>query len=225
MRQISQWLLAASSLIVCSEAVSQDLFKSSNSTTHSYNYIEVQYLLGIETSPPVLGTLLIDVTDEWSFKAEYRSLDFGDVGNVVPAAAQNNFAVTLEAIQYSVGGLYHTPSVNFDQSDWVMGFMLGRSEQTVDLTEVTTLERFSIDDTFSFQEVYAGVRRTLSPKLEGEATVNFYRTADFDDLTLDVKLVYRAIDNFDVALSANQLVSSDEFQGSDILGIGLRYTW
>ena len=216
MRCARKGLTAVLGFMLSAPVYAQDLFSSTNSTTHSYNYLEAQYLVGVDASPPVLATLLLDVTDNASFKAEYLSQDFGDVG--ARLGLLSGQVVLAEARLLSIGGLYHQPLPMIDQSDWIAGLMFGRAEVEVEAPSIGV----KADDAYSFQEIYAGLRKTLGPRLEGEASVNFYRDSNSTDVTADVKLVYRVATSFDIALAGNELGGGE---GSNILGIGLRYTW
>ncbi|MFK7996270.1 MAG: hypothetical protein AB8B87_19180 [Granulosicoccus sp.] len=207
-------LLVIASALFSTSALSQDLFSSTNSTVHSYNYLEVQYLTDMDASPPVLAALLLDISDNWSFKAEYLNQEYDDLASEFDFV-DNSVVVTASAQVLSAGGLYHHPFSRMAQSDWIAGFMLGRTEVSVEIPSIN----FSGEADQSFQEFYAGIRRTFTPKLEGEATINLYRDSDTTDTTYDVKVVYRAFEAFDVAVAGNEL------GGADIIGIGLRYTW
>lgn len=207
-------LLALATLILATPAWSQDLFRSANTTTHSYNYVEAQYVFDVDASPPVLATLLLDITNNWSFKAEYYNVDDTDSIPLIEGDS-TLFEVTAEAQVLSLGGLYHAPFNWMDRSDWIAGLMIGRIELE---GEVPAFD-FQVDDTVNFQEVYLGLRRTFSSRVEGEATVNYYRDSDDNETTADVKLIFRVLDPFDIALSGNEL------GGEDLFGIGLRYTW
>lgn len=214
MRQIKLWALALASTLLSTSAISQDLFSSTNSTVHSYSYVEVQYLLDVDAKPPLLASLLLDVSDHWSLKAEYLNQDFGNV------AAQfgldpNRVQLLASAQALGIGGLYHQPLAQIDQTDWIAGFMLGRIEI---VGEAPAINR-STREAQGFQEFYAGLRRTFSSRLEGEAALNLLHTDGEVDLTVDVKFVFRVINSIDLALAGNEL------GGADIIGIGLRYTW
>jgi len=214
MRHTGRWALAVASLMLSTSALSQDFFSSTNSTVHSYNYLELQYLLDVDASPPVLATMVLDISNNWSLKAEYLNQDFGDVTEEF-GFDPDMFSFEAEAQVISVGGLYHAPLASVEQTDWIAGLMLGRiyvSVKEIDLDIV-------VEDDSGFQEVYAGFRRTFSPRLEGEATLSYFRTSDDSDTTADVTIVYRAFEKLDVALAGNELGDAD------IIGIGLRYTW
>ncbi|MFK8079450.1 MAG: hypothetical protein AB8B97_04130 [Granulosicoccus sp.] len=218
MRPEGKWLLALVGTVLSSSALSQDLFRSTNSTVHSYNYVEVQYLVDTDASPPLLATLLIDLSDRWSVKAEFRNQDIDLVG--VTEAGENQagtdpIELSFEAQTLAIGALYHQPLALMNQSDWIAGFMIGREEASVKVAA----QNISAEINTDFQEIYAGVRRTLAARLEGEAALNYYRSDNRDQLSGDVKLVYRAFDNVDVALAINNIGDTDLF------GIGLRYTW
>ena len=214
MRIISGCILASFTLALLSgNAHAQDLFRSTNTTSHNYNFVEAQYLVGLETTPPVLATVLLDVFRNWSIKGEFQQYDFGNL------AEEDEAAITVEAISVAVGGLYHRPFPLVEGSDLIAGFLVGRLELTVEAEETgDTL----FEDGLNFQELYAGFRKTLARKLEGEVSLNYYRDEFDDEFTADVKLVYRVIRSFDVALAGNQL-GGGEF--GNIIGIGARYTW
>ena len=225
MRVINGCILAWTALALLSggRAQAQDLFSSTNTTTHSYNFVEAQYLVGIDASPPVLASVLLDVWHNWSIKGEFLRQDFGNVAELV-GLDSSLFDVNAELTAISVGGLYHQPLSILRQSDWIAGFLIGWGEGVVES------EQLAVDrkDRFSFQEVYAGFRKTLAARLEGELTLNYLRSpgADTNEFSADVKLVYRVVRSFDVALSGNTL-GGDGLSGNDgnILGIGFRYTW
>ena len=217
MRIIKGCMLAATTLALLSgKAEAQDFFGSTNTTSINYNYIEAQYLVDIDSTPPVLATVLIDVFDNWSITGEYTSQDFGNVAEL--AGLNPEFAViNAEVTAISVGGLYHRSFPFLKQSDWIAGVLLGRAEVVAEAPAIGAEETTK----FNFQEFFAGIRKTLTPKLEGELTLNYFRALDDDDITADVTLVYRLLRSFDVALSGNE-IGGDE---GNILGVGLRYTW
>jgi len=210
MRPRGKWLLALAGTLLSNSAVSQDLFRSTNTTVHSYNYLEVQYLVDTDASPPLLATLLVDVSQRWSIKAEYRNQDFE-----FSAATEDQLDLSYEAQTLAIGALYHKPFARMKQSDWIAGFMVGREELSVSIPE----RNLSGSLETNFQEVYAGVRRTFSSKVEGEAALNYFRDENRNQLSGDVKIVYRALEKVDVALAINNIGDSDLF------GIGFRYTW
>ncbi|MFK7861766.1 MAG: hypothetical protein AB8B64_23320 [Granulosicoccus sp.] len=213
----SKLMLAIAGTVLGTPALSQDLFRSTNTTVHSYSYVEVQYLVDSDASPPLLAALLLDVSSRLSVRAEYLNQDY-----FVGANPEINRPESNQDVQeLSIGGLYHQPFSRMKQLDWIAGFMLGRGEVNIELPT----QRFNGTLEYDFQELYAGIRRTLASKLEVEALLNFRRQ---DELTLDTvttvitgdaKLVYRAFDKVDVALAINEIGDGDQF------GIGLRYTW
>ncbi len=235
MRRIASSVIACLSVAISGAVTAQDLFSSTNSTEHSYNYLEVQYLLDTEASPPVLATLLVNLTDSWSFKAEFSNQDFSDASDELGLDAlleeegldpdAVNARAGIESRWISAGVLYFKPLANLERSDWIAGLMYGQIDVTVDITLRfgPPLPPFLLEESedFNFQEFYIGIRRTFSPNLEGEATINRFQSSDlFSETTGDVKLVYRVRESLDVALAANELTGNDEF-----FGIGLRYTW
>lgn len=217
MRVISRYILASTTLVLFGgNAHAQDLFGSTNTTSHSYNYIEAQYLVDVDATPPVLASILLDASDHWSIKGEYIKQDFGnqaDLAGLDPSVIEINAEITA----VSVGGLYHRPFSMLKRSDWIAGFMVGRAEILIESEQLG----FRESSNFSFQELYAGIRKTFTPKLEGEVAINYYRDSDTSDFSGDVKVVYRVIRSFDVALAVNE-INSD---GDNFVGIGLRYTW
>ena len=215
MRHIGSLLLATGTALCCGGVQAQDLFSSTNTTVHSYNYVEVQYLIDMDTKPPVLASAVLDITENWSLKAEYIQQDFGDIAGFFGESIPEDVIVTLEGQIYSAGALYHKPLESISQSDWIAGFMFGRLEAELKAPQFGVSESFSE----SFSEIYAGIRRTLTTELEGEVAVNYYRSSDSSEVTGDVKLVYRLNETFDVALAGNEL------GGENVFGIGLRYAW
>lgn len=212
--RVSSGCLIVGAVLFSNDAVmAQDLFESTSSTSHSYNYLEAQYLVDVDVSPPVLATLLLDVTDNWSFKAEYISQDHGDVSRLL--ADPSVGTVTAEEQRISGGALYHTPLAIIGQSDFIAGAMLGRTDIAVELPAQGRSETsYSV-----FTEFYSGIRRTLGTRLEGELAINYYIDSDGSALTADAKLVYRVASSFDVALAGNELGVGN------VIGIGLRYAW
>ena len=218
MRLIKGCTLACTTLALLSgKAQAQDLFDSTNTTSLRYNYVEAQYLFNLDASPPVLATALLDVWDNWSILGEFLNVDIDDAAEQFGADSQTE--VTAEATLISVGALYHQRFSLLTQSDWIAGFLLGWGEVRLEIPQLFVDE----EDSFSFQELFAGVRKTLAPKLEGEVTLNYSRSSDLDvnEITADVTLVYRVLRSFDVALAGNDIGGDD----GNNLGIGLRYTW
>ena len=225
MRAIHGCILAGTALTLLSgRAQAQDLFGSTNSTSHSYNYVEAQYLIGVDASPPVLATVLLDVWNNWSITGEFTRQEFGNMAEEIAGLDPRLFNATPELTTFAVGGLYHRQFAMMQQSDWIAGFLIGRGEGSVDVPEIPGA---SADIGFNFQEIYAGIRKTLGPSLEGELTLNYLRLSEFgtDEITADAKLVYRALPSFDVALSGNTLGGKGVSDDGNIFGIGLRYTW
>ena len=224
MRVINGCILAGTALALLSDgAQAQDLFGSTNTTSHSYNFLEVQYLVDVDASPPVLASVLLDVWNNWSIKGEFSRQDFGNTAELRGLDA-TLFDVNDELTAISVGGLYHQPFPILRQSDWIAGFLIGWGKASVESEQLAV----DFEDTFSYQEVYAGLRKTLAAKLEGEVTLNYLRSpgVDTNEFSADAKLVYRVVRSFDVALSGNTL-GGDGLSGVDgnIFGIGFRYTW
>ena len=226
MRVINGCILAGTALAFSSGAAqAQDLFGSTNTTSHSYNFVEVQYLAGVDASPPLLATALLDVWKNLSIKGEFSRQDFGNMAEELAGLDSRLFDATPELTTFAVGGLYHQQFPLLRQSDWIAGFLIGRGEASIDVPQIAGA---NVDIDFNFQEIYAGIRKTLAPKLEGELTLNYLRASDIDtdEFSADIKLVYRVIRSFDVALSGNTL-GGDGLSGDDgnIFGIGFRYTW
>ncbi len=234
MFRIARSVIICTALATGGSASAQDLFSSTNSAEHSYSYLEVQYLLDTEASPPVLATLLVDLTEGWSFKAEFRNQDFGDASEDLGLDQQLlelgidpgtvNVEAEVESRWISAGILYYRSLAAFDQTDWIAGAMYGEVDVSIeyriqlDPDFLPFVSRETLD--FNFQEFYIGLRRTFTPKLEGEATINRFRSDLFSETTADIRLVYRVGEALDIALSGNELTGDDEFYG-----VGLRYTW
>lgn len=201
-------LAGALALTATSTLQAQDLLRSTGVATRSYNYVEIQYLVDMEASPPLLATLVMDITDSLSFRGEYLNQSF----NI--SDPESGLAFDADAEALSVGVLYHQRLDAMENTDWVAGFMVGRAEVEGRFLGISAKE------TNNFQEAYLGIRRTLSSELEFEVGANFYRGDDGDiDPTADVKLVLRIQPSIDIALAGNEIGEAD------ILGIGLRYTW
>lgn len=207
MRQFTFAGIAGLLAVVAAPVQAQDLVSSVNSVTRSYNYVEIQYLPDVDADLPILAIAVIDINDNWSLRGEYTKLDI-DLGDD---------SVDFDAVAYSVGVLYHKPLVAMSNSDWVAGLSLGRIDLEIDYAFLDEPITGSVD----FQEGYLGIRRTLTPKLEGEAGVTAYHDEDESDISLegDLKLVYRVRPSLDIALSLNEIGEGDLF------GFGLRYTW
>ncbi|MBX2825072.1 MAG: hypothetical protein KTR33_10110, partial [Gammaproteobacteria bacterium] len=156
-RQIMRGLLAALAMALAVPAAAQDVFGNTGSSTHSYNYVEFQYLVNIDTDLPLYLTALIDINESLSFNAEYL--------RVTESVTESGQTLDLEAQQYGIGLVYHEPFGNFESTDWVAGFLIGRITASGRLGNV----RASIGE--NFQQVYGGLRKTLSEKLEAEAGV------------------------------------------------------
>lgn len=198
--------------VASSPSQAQDLVGSANSVTRSYNYVELQYLPEMDNDLPILALAVVDLNDNWSLRGEYLRQEETDNSLGV--------AIDAEAIGYSIGLLYHQPLQAMENSDWVAGLMIGRIE--IEVTSDLLVERLT--EEIDFQEFYLGIRRTLSPELEGEIGLNAYRGEEPDgsndtSISGDLKLVYRIRPSLDIALSLNEIGETD------LLGIGLRYTW
>jgi len=199
-----QSIVVVTACWLATPAAAQDVFGTTGSSVHSYNYVEFQYLVNIDTDLPLFLTALVDINESLSFNAEYIRL--------TDTVAANGLSVDVEGEGYGVGLVYHEPFTRIPDTDWFAGFLIGRITATGEVGDV----RASVGD--NFQEVYTGLRRTLSPKLEGEVGVNLFR-ADSTDVTLDVRFVYRFRPSYDIAFGISEI-------GNDSLfGIGLRYAW
>ena len=77
----------------------------------------------------------------------------------------------------------------------------------------------SVSDTGSFQEVYLGLRRTLTDGIEGELGARRWKADGDAEVTGEAKLVYRYAESLDIAFGLREITESN------IIGIGLRYTW
>ena len=213
---MSRWLLAIVSLTICNVAFPQDLFDSTVSTTRSYSYLELQYLFDVDASPPVMATLLLGVSSNWSLMAEYFKLDETESLSTLQGDPES-VRIDVESQSVSIGALFHTALPAIDRTDFIAGFKFGRTDIEGEVS--SDFLNFTIDDSRTFQEAYLGFRRSFFPTLEGEVTVNYLRESDDSETTADITLVFRALEFFDVALAGSQL------GGEEIFGIGLRYAW
>lgn len=211
-----RWLLAIVTLSICSESLSQDLFESTNSTTRSYSYLELKYLFNVEASPPLMATLLLGVSGNWSLKADYWTSDETELLTNLQGGSEP-VRLDVESRSFSIGAMFHASLPSIADTDWIAGLMVGQ----IDLTGgvVSEFLDFTVDDSSTFQEVYLGVRRSFLPQLEGEVTVNYLIKPDDRVTTADITMVYRALEFVDVALAGNSLGEDEVF------GVGLRYTW
>ena len=212
----SRWLLTVVSLTICNVTFSQDLFESNVSTTRSYNYLELQYLFNVDASPPLMATLLLGVSRNWSLKAEYSTRDETELLPTLQGDA-DSVRIDVESQSGSIGALFHTAVPAIDHTDFIVGLMFGRTEIKGEV--LSDFLNFTVDDSRAFQEAHVGFRRSFLPTLEGEIAVNYRRESDDSETTADITLVFRALEFFDVAFAGNQL------GGEQTLGIGLRYTW
>ncbi|MFK7853996.1 MAG: hypothetical protein AB8B79_07785 [Granulosicoccus sp.] len=192
-----------------SHAWAQDLLGSTGSTTRSYSYFEVQYLPELDTDLPLLANLVVDITDSISVRAEYLK----QASTLIDAGTGLEIDFDGEAL--SLGLLYHQPLAAIADSDWVAGLSFGRVR--VEGSFANGL--FNVETSDDFQEAYAGIRRTLSDKVEGEAGITAFRILGDTDFTGDLRIVFRVRPSVDVALALNEIGEGDLF------GIGFRYTW
>lgn len=207
MRQFTIAGIAGLLAAVTAPVQAQDLVSSVNSVTRSYNYVEIQYLPEVDADLPILAIAVIDINDNWSLRGEYTKLDI-DLGDD---------SVDFNAVGYSLGVLYHKPLAAMSNSDWVAGLSFGKIDLEIDYIYLDE----PITGTTDFQEGYLGIRRTLTPQLEGEVGVTAYHDEDDSDISFsgDLKLVFRVRPSLDIALSLNEIGEGDLF------GFGLRYTW
>lgn len=228
-------LTASFALVVCTPLFAQDLFKSTGTSTRSYNYIEAQYLFDTVINVPILATLLLDIDESISITAEYLKQsdsvlfeDFDDDGDV---------NVDAESTSAMIGLLYHQPLSRQRNIDWVAAVSVGQVEA------MAAARGVSLKSTARTHVGYFGLRQSISARLEAEigarivqrdatkATVGVPDNIPFDpdtvdtriagatDVLVDLKVVYRIAGFFDIALGV-QGVSE-----GDLLGIGFRYTW
>ncbi|MCK5923158.1 MAG: hypothetical protein KAG66_19620 [Methylococcales bacterium] len=198
-------LLAASfALLVCMPLFAQDLFKSTGTSTRSYNYIEAQYLFELDIDVPFLATFSIDIDESLSITAEYFTIS--------QILTFNGEDFDVDASTAIVGLLYHRPLSRQRNIDWFAAMSVGREEAMVSAGGQT------LKDTTPKHVGLVGLRQSISARLEAEAAVRVQQVVS-TDVSVEFKVVYRVAGNFDIALGARDV--SD----ADLLGIGLRYTW
>lgn len=213
MNRTNSLLIAGLALASSTNLQAQDLFGSANSVTRSYNYVEAQYLPGMDVDLPVAATIVVSVTDQWSIWGQYIQADNDSAGGELGLGEATAADISVSAM--SLGLLYHSSFQMFADTDWVAGFAVGRVE-TEGNVPVFSLR---YESTTTVQEAYLGLRRTLAPKLEGEIGLDVLRSDGDFDTTGIVKVVYRVLPAIDIALGLNDIGEEDTF------GIGLRYTW
>jgi hypothetical protein len=204
MSYAARLLATGFALVVCTPLFAQDLFKSTGTSTRSYNYIEAQYLLELDIDVPVLATFLIDIDESLSLTAEYFTVS--DIVNF------EGVDVDVDASTATAGLLYHRPLSRAKNVDWFVAMSIGREEAMVSAGGQT------LKDAKRKHVGLVGLRQSISAKLEAEAAVRVQQV-NTTDVTVDFKVVYRVAGNFDIALGARDV--SD----TDLLGVGLRYTW
>lgn len=198
-------LLAASfALVVCTPLFAQDLFRSTGTSTRSYNYIEAQYLFELDIDVPVLATFLIDIDESLSLTAEYFTIS--------QILTFNGEDFDVDATTAIAGLLYHRPLSREKNIDWFVAMSVGREEAMVSARGQT------LKDATRKHVGLLGLRLTISAGLEAEAAVRVQQVVS-TDVTAELKVVYRVAGNFDIALGARDV------SNADLLGIGLRYTW
>lgn len=209
MSRFVAFFLIALPMMAGTHVRAQDLLGSTGSTTRSYSYFEVQYLPELDADLPLLANLVVDITDSISVRAEYLK----QATTIVEPSSGLEIDFDGEAL--SLGLLYHQPLAAIADSDWVVGLSLGRvSAEGSAFGGLLTTE---VSD--NTQEAYAGIRRTMTDKIEGEAGLTALRVSGDTDVTGDLRVVFRVRPSVDVALALNEIGEGDFF------GIGFRYTW
>ncbi len=201
------------SAITGKTATAQDILASTGVSTRSYNYAEIQYLTNVDQSNPFLVTGLVDLTRGFALKGQYtnqREKLISDSADLTGDARTDLF---------TLGVLYHNRLRGFSDTDWFAEVAAGRLQLQVDTPLVKITQGVLIG------QVAAGIRHTLTERIELEVSVDAVHakatsvTNSSTDLTVSAIGIYRVMRNFDIALSINEVPSTN------ILGIGLRFTW
>ena len=205
MVHLAKLLAAILVVTICTPVFAQDVLRSTGTSARSYNYLEGQYLTNVDTDTPLVLTLLVDLAGSLSLVAKYIK--------VTASVAEQGIEVSGSAVSKSIGIVYHQSLEALDQTDWVVEFSAGKQEVTL------SIPGQSVSDTGSFQEVYLGLRRTLTDGIEGELGARRWKADGDAEVTGEAKLVYRYAESLDIAFGLREITESN------IIGIGLRYTW
>jgi len=179
--------LALSILFILSSSQlhAQDLLSSTGNATRSYSFVEFQYLpeLADDTDGlPLLLNAIAAITDRISLTGEYQR-----VGNNASNAAGDT--AKLEGENLQGGFLYHQEFPFLADSDWVAGLSVGRTRLEAERTRNSDGLRETAESTVNFQEVYAGLRRSFTDKIEGEAGLTVYRDRNDTDVTGNIRVI------------------------------------
>lgn len=190
-------------------AWAQDLLRSTGSSARSYNYVEAQYLVNVDLDAPIFATAQVAIDDHYSLIAAFNKVD--------ESGQEQGVSVTIEATEISLGIAYHDLLSALPDTDWVVALSYGQVDFAIDASN--DVNSVSVSDKEDFFEAYAGLRRSISDRLEAEAGLSMVYLDGDTTGSGDLTLVYRVAERLDLALGLNGVTEEDT------VGIGLRLTW
>jgi len=198
--------------LIGNQASAQDLFRTVGVSTRDYNYVEAHYLYSSEVNNLFLLSGLISIKGPFALTGRYtnnrQSVENEELGSV-----QGRTDI------YSFGLLYHNRLLQFDNIDWYAEVALGQYLASIDTNVI------EIDEAIFLQTASAGLRLTVTERLELEASVDAFHLnekapfREVTNITVSGRAVFRIFNNFDLSLRL------DEAPLNNILGLGLRYAW
>ncbi len=204
-------LLTLLFLIASGSSRAQSVFDTGE-TQRSYSYFQVQYLLDQDPiKNPFLFTILLDVGSGFSLTGEYLDLT-ADFDNIDEFGNINR--VSTYIIERKLGVNYHRQSTRWSRVDWLVSLLYDSILVGAEATDGTKIEITS-----NGVDLELGARASLLPSLEAQLVVLLpYFDGAFQDEVINATVVYRLLNQLDLALGARNLDDPN-------YSVGLRYVW